>query len=228
MTTIGFIGAGQMAQALVSGICSADSSIKFEIADPSTASKDAFQQKVSSPVQVRTDNAELFAACDIVFLSIKPQYFDDAVNFNDVQTAVAKAPRSPLVVSIMAGVTLKKIAEVTGLERIVRVMPNTPSLIMEGAAGLAPSPEVTDQELNRCKTYVIGRLRHDGVRAIAGRRHGVVGFGSGLRVHVHRSPHRRRRAERTATRCRARISHSDGHWIGQTGTANRRTSGSPA
>jgi pyrroline-5-carboxylate reductase len=147
MTTIGFIGAGQMAQALVSGICSADSSIKFEIADPSTASKDAFQQKVSSPVQVRTDNAELFAACDIVFLSIKPQYFDDAVNFNDVQTAVAKAPRSPLVVSIMAGVTLKKIAEVTGLERIVRVMPNTPSLIMEGAAGLAPSPEVTDQEL---------------------------------------------------------------------------------
>ena len=136
-----------MAQALASGIASADSSINFEIADPSQASQDAFKKKVASPVKVRPDNAELFAACDIVFLSIKPQYFDDAVNAQAVEKALSNSDASPLVVSIMAGVTIEKISAVTGLNRIVRVMPNTPSLIMEGAAGISSSPEVTEQEL---------------------------------------------------------------------------------
>jgi len=147
MTTIGFIGAGQMAQALASGISSADSSIVFEIADPSEASQDAFKKKIASSTRVRDSNPELFAACDIVFLSIKPQYLGDAVNAEDIEKALSKSNTSPLVVSIMAGVTIENISEVTGLKRIVRVMPNTPSLIMEGAAGIASSPDVTQQEL---------------------------------------------------------------------------------
>ena len=147
MTTIGFIGAGQMAQALASGISAADSTINFEIADPSQASRDAFKKKISSPVEVRESNPELFAACDIVFLSIKPQYLDDAVDAQAVEKLLSKSNASPLVVSIMAGVTIEKISDVTGLKRIVRVMPNTPSLIMEGAAGMASSPDVTQQEM---------------------------------------------------------------------------------
>ena len=137
-----------MAQALACGIASADSEIYFEIADPSQASQDAFKKKISSPVEVRPDNAELFAACDIVFLSIKPQYLDDAVDAQAVEKALSNSDASPLVVSIMAGVTIEKISAVTGLNRIVRVMPNTPSLIMEGAAGISASPEVTEQELD--------------------------------------------------------------------------------
>ena len=147
MTTIGFIGAGQMAQALASGISSADSSIKFEIADPSQASQDAFCQKISAPIELRQNNAEIFPACDIVFLSIKPQYLNDAVDAKALQKALAKSKESPLIVSIMAGVTIERIAEVTGLKRIVRVMPNTPSLIKQGAAAIASSPEVTVEEL---------------------------------------------------------------------------------
>ena len=137
-----------MAQALACGIASADSEIYFEIADPSQASQDAFSQKIPSAVKVRPDNAELFASCDIVFLSIKPQYLDNAVTAKEVQKALAKSKTSPLVVSIMAGVTIKKISEVTGLDRIVRVMPNTPSLIAQGAAGIASSPNVTEEEMD--------------------------------------------------------------------------------
>lgn len=136
-----------MAQALASGISSADSSINFEIADPSQASQDAFKKKISSPIEVRASNPGLFAACDIVFLSVKPQFLNDAVDAQAIAKALSKSEQSPLVVSIMAGVTIAQISETTGLKRIVRVMPNTPSLIMEGAAGIASSPEVTEEEL---------------------------------------------------------------------------------
>ncbi len=136
-----------MAQALASGISSADSSIKFEIADPSQASQDAFKKKISAPIEIRSDNAQLFAACDIVFLSVKPQYLGDAVDAAAIAKALSASERSPLIVSIMAGVTIEKITEATGLDRVVRVMPNTPSLIMEGASGIASSPEVTTEEL---------------------------------------------------------------------------------
>lgn len=136
-----------MAQALASGISSADSSINFEIADPSQASQDAFKKKISSSIEVRASNPELFAACDIVFLSVKPQYLNDAVDAPAIAKALSDSDQSPLVVSIIAGVTIEQISEATGLKRIVRVMPNTPSLIMEGAAGIASSPEVSEEEL---------------------------------------------------------------------------------
>ncbi len=147
MTTIGFIGAGQMAQALACGISLADGAIKFEIADPSAASREAFGLKVSSAIKVRQDNAEIFAHCDIVFLSIKPQYFANAIQNHAISKALSNSKATPLVVSIMAGVTIEKIAAATGIDRILRVMPNTPSLIMEGAAGITASPEVTQEEV---------------------------------------------------------------------------------
>ena len=138
-----------MAQALASGIAASDSSIHFEIADPSKASREAFCEKVSSPtlIEIRDDNSELFTNCDIVFLSIKPQYFSDAVDAKSINKAVADRKASPLVVSIMAGVPISNIKFLTGQDRIVRVMPNTPSLIMEGAAGIAASSSVTAEEL---------------------------------------------------------------------------------
>lgn len=136
-----------MAQALASGISSADSSINFEIADPSQASQDAFKKKVSAPIEIRSDNAQLFARCEIVFLSVKPQYLADAIDAQAIAAALPKSGQAPLVVSIMAGVTIAKISDATGLERIIRVMPNTPSLIMEGASAIACSPKVTEGEL---------------------------------------------------------------------------------
>lgn len=146
MTTIGFIGAGQMAQALAKGIASSIESVQFEIADPSETSQQSFCQTVSAPVTVRADNADLFAHCGIVFLSIKPQYLDDAIDAAKIKTAVQGIETVPVVVSIMAGVTLERIAAVTGLRNIVRVMPNTPSLIQQGAAGMAASMSVTDAQ----------------------------------------------------------------------------------
>ena len=138
-----------MAQALASGIATADRSVKFSIASPGKANRDAFCEKVGVDVEVLSENADVFKACDIVFLAFKPQYMSAAIDVEAISKAVSDAGSSPLVVSIMAGVTIEKISKATSLNRIVRVMPNTPSLISEGAFGIAASDTVTAQELEK-------------------------------------------------------------------------------
>ncbi len=146
MKTIGFIGAGQMAQALAAGINHAYSDLAFEITDPSDDAKKQFCTKVTASVQERASAGEIFRHCDVVFLAIKPQYFHDAVDPSQVKQSVANRQTPPLVVSIVAGIDIGTIAAATGLEHIARVMPNTPCLIMEGASAVAVSAAVSRQQ----------------------------------------------------------------------------------
>ncbi len=147
MKTIGFIGAGQMAQALAAGIGSAYDDVTFEITDPSDEAKTLFCSKVSSPVQIRESAGEIFRHCDAVFLAIKPQYFHAALVKSAIQDSLADQADSPLVVSIVAGVSIDTIAQATGAAKIARVMPNTPCLIMEGASAVSFSdPVAPDQQ----------------------------------------------------------------------------------
>ena len=146
MKNIGFIGAGQMAQALAAGIGSAYSDVSFEITDPSDEAKKLFCSKVSSSVQIRESAGEIFRHCDVVFLAIKPQYFHAALEKSAIQKSLADQSDSPLVVSIVAGVTIDTISEATGVPKIARVMPNTPCLIMEGASAVSFSEAVPDDQ----------------------------------------------------------------------------------
>ena len=142
MKTIGFIGAGQMAQALAAGIDNAYSDVSFEISDPSDEAKKLFCSKVNSSVQIRESAGEIFRHCDAVFLAIKPQYFHAAIKESEIQQSLADQSASPLVISIVAGISIDAIASATGIAQIARVMPNTPCLIMEGASAVSFSESV--------------------------------------------------------------------------------------
>ena len=146
MKTIGFIGAGQMAQALAAGIGNAYDDVSFEITDPSDEAKTLFCSKVSTSVQIRETAGEIFRHCDVVFLAIKPQYFHAALKKSVIQESLGDQSASPLVVSIVAGVSIDVIAEATGVPQIARVMPNTPCLIMEGASAVSFSNPVTPEQ----------------------------------------------------------------------------------
>jgi pyrroline-5-carboxylate reductase len=74
-------------------------------------------------------NREVVTGADVVFLAVKPQYVAEAAP--EARGAVDEAK---LVVSIVAGVTLAKLAQQFGTGRLVRVMPNTPCLVGEAAA----------------------------------------------------------------------------------------------
>ncbi|QBG48697.1 pyrroline-5-carboxylate reductase [Verrucomicrobia bacterium S94] len=136
-----FIGAGNMAEAIVAGI------IRQNVVEPSDVCVtdiseerlDHFSQQYG--VGRSTDNAAAVAQADVVVLSVKPQIFPD------VWPGIEGALKSDaLVVSIMAGIPSAKIAKDKPI-RVVRVMPNTPALIGEGAAGIAAGEYATEADV---------------------------------------------------------------------------------
>jgi pyrroline-5-carboxylate reductase len=139
-TKIGLIGAGRMATALARGFVRAQMVRPESIlaSDPSEAARDSFVAQVRGATVV-AENRPVASQADVVFLAVKPQKMSDALD--DIRD---KLRRDSLVVSIAAGVTLKRLA--AGLpagQRIVRVMPNTPCLIGQGTSAYSLGESAT-------------------------------------------------------------------------------------
>ena len=131
MDTIGFVGGGNMAEALIKGIIAAG------VYEPEGVfASDIRPERLTYlakqyGVQAVESNADLAANVDTLVLSVKPQNMTDALQ--SIKDAVRE---EALVISIAAGVKTGNIAAVLGDIAIVRVMPNTPALIGEGASAL--------------------------------------------------------------------------------------------
>jgi pyrroline-5-carboxylate reductase len=136
-----FIGAGNMAEAIVAGIVEKQvvASGDICVTDISEARLQQFSEKHG--VGTSLDNAEAVAQADVVVLSVKPQIFPEA--WQEVEPTLKP---DALVISIMAGIPSAKIAGDRPL-RVVRVMPNTPALVGAGAAGIAAGEFATEADL---------------------------------------------------------------------------------
>ncbi len=139
---VGFLGAGRMAQALAAGfvrggLVSASNLIAY---NPSPAAGEAFIDAVGPDGRLAASPSELAKAARIVFLAVKPQKAPEAL------ASVAKEWRAgeQLLVSVAAGVTLAALAApLPKGSAVVRVMPNTPSLIGKGASCYALGEHAT-------------------------------------------------------------------------------------
>lgn len=141
---IAFIGAGNMAQAIIGGLINNGYPKKRIIAaDPFAQSLEKAQQLA---IATTSDNAEAISGADIIVLAVKPQLM------HDVCQAISPAVQTqkPLVISIAAGITEPLLNEWLGGElAIVRCMPNTPALVQTGAtAYFANSLVSTQQQLH--------------------------------------------------------------------------------
>ena len=152
---IGFIGAGQMAQALAVGIVSqirlsevstSKTDFEFWISDPNSAAIESFANRIGDLAQVNPvgSNPEIVLQADTVFVAVKPQFITQALN--KIDRAIENSS-STILISIVAGVTLGELRRLTHCERIIRAMPNTPCLIGKGAIGYAASQAVSPKEL---------------------------------------------------------------------------------
>ncbi len=136
-----FIGAGNMAEAIVAGIVGNNVVEAAEVCVTDIDERRLEHFESGFGIQTSTSNAAAVADADVVVLSVKPQIFPE------VWPAIEGALKpDALVVSIMAGVPSAKIANGKPI-RVVRVMPNTPSLIGEGAAGVAAGEFATEADL---------------------------------------------------------------------------------
>ncbi len=131
MGTIGFVGGGNMAEALIKGIIVGNvySPDDILVSDVRLERVEVLAKKYH--VRTVDKNADLAARADIVVLSIKPQ------NMTDALMSIKKAVKADtLVVSIAAGIKIADIEAALGDMAIVRVMPNTPALIGEGISAV--------------------------------------------------------------------------------------------
>ena len=146
---IGFIGAGQMATALGQGLLEAGltSPERMVAADPVPEARDRFAQIIGG--RTTDDNAQVAAEAEVLFLSVKPAQLDGVLS-----GLRGQIPRRTLVISIAAGVPLKKLAEGLGEDtRLARVMPNTPCLVRQGASGYSLGKHATAED-----GKLVGRL----------------------------------------------------------------------
>jgi len=131
METIGFIGSGNMAEALIKGIIAAQlyTSEKIFISDIKTERLKLLGERYG--VTAAANNAEIVKKVEIIVLSVKPQNMAEAL-----ESIKEEIKSVQLIISIAAGIKVAKISAVLGDIPIVRVMPNTPALIGEGASAL--------------------------------------------------------------------------------------------
>ena len=128
MSTIGFIGAGNMGFALAGSLQRAGLAARICVYDKLADRCELFQGEFDG-VTVAAGAADVSRAADATFLAVKPQ---------DVQAATAgMADSNALVISILAGVSLAALGARLPRARLVRVMPNTPCLVGAMAAGFA-------------------------------------------------------------------------------------------
>lgn len=141
MTRTTFIGPGVMAEAMIAGIIREDVAPveHLSVSGPRPRRGEYLQQKYG--VQTFSENAAAVEEADIVVLSIKPQSLDAVM-----AGLAGKIPPHALVLSIIAGAPIQKIAK--GLEHsaIVRAMPNTPARIGRGITVWTASDSVTDPQ----------------------------------------------------------------------------------
>lgn len=132
---IGFIGGGNMAQAMIGGLLvNGMPAEQIMVSDPVESIRDRLSE---SGILTVTNNKKLLKFADVVIIAIKPQLFAQ------VLTPLAGKLTDELVISVAAGMPIASIAALLKHQNIVRAMPNTPALIQSGATGLFASENVS-------------------------------------------------------------------------------------
>jgi len=130
---VGFIGGGNMGEALVRGLIGANVVPADLIAATDVRTERTRELTKQYGIAAHGDNARCVREADVVILAVKPQVMGDVVR----EIAPAVTARH-LLISIAAGVATATIRAALGKDaRIIRVMPNTPALVLHGATAIA-------------------------------------------------------------------------------------------
>ncbi|MDN5734053.1 MAG: pyrroline-5-carboxylate reductase [Psychrobacter sp.] len=139
---ISFIGGGNMAQALISGLvsCGVEPSL-ITVADPSSEVREQLSAKGLNAVDPTADATAAVIGADIVVLAVKPQVMKAVVS------GFAAALDQQLVISVAAGLSTALLTDMLGgYSNIVRAMPNTPAMIQMGATGLYGTDTISAEQ----------------------------------------------------------------------------------
>jgi pyrroline-5-carboxylate reductase len=140
---LGFVGAGNMAEAMVRGVLRSGL-VAPERIIASDPSEERRQKLHALKVHTVEDNREIPPEADVIILAVKPQMIDNVLT----ELAPLTTPEH-LFVSIAAGVTIQRLkAGLPAATHVIRAMPNTPMLVGEGAVGFCGCADTTATDLD--------------------------------------------------------------------------------
>lgn len=168
---LGFIGAGNMAQAMIGGVLKSGLLKKEEIIASAATQGTLDKVKKEFGICTTLDNREV-AQSDILFLAVKPIYCQQVIT--EIKDIISE---KQIIVSIAAGKNMAWLEEAFGgQKKIIRTMPNTPALVGEGITAVCPNEQVTEEDLKIVcdilesfgKAEVIKESMMDAVIAVSG------------------------------------------------------------
>jgi pyrroline-5-carboxylate reductase len=140
---VGFVGAGNMGEALIRGLVESNLVPAAKILVADVRADRARQLADQFGVQALADNAALVRGADVVILAVKPQIMASVLR--EIMPALTNRP---LLISIAAGVSTATIQSILGkYPRLIRVMPNTPALVLQGVTAIARTPGLEQDDL---------------------------------------------------------------------------------
>lgn len=168
---VGFIGAGNMASAMIGGMLQKGLLQKEDIIASSATQKTADRVAQEFGIRTTLDNKEV-AKAEIVILAIKPIYCEGVIR--EIRDQIGE---NQIVVTIVAGRSLQWLSDTFGKPvKLIRTMPNTPALVGEAVTALCPGELVSEEELEEVcslfrgfgKAEVVGEHLMDAVVAVSG------------------------------------------------------------
>jgi len=142
---IGFIGGGNMAEALIKGIVQRVKGSKGHnniiVSEPREERRKYLEQTYG--IKTTISNKEVASSCNIIILAVKPQNMAPAL---DDITAMVTPDKT--VVSIAAGITLSYLQSKLNTKKLIRVMPNTPAIVQEGMSVMSLCECFSDRDIS--------------------------------------------------------------------------------
>ncbi|HEX7665582.1 MAG TPA: pyrroline-5-carboxylate reductase [Polyangiaceae bacterium] len=140
---VGFLGAGNMAGALIKGLCHAKVVAPQSILASDVKIERLKQLESAHKIRVTADNHQLVRESDILVVAVKPQVVDKVLG-----AIGAEIRPETLVISVAAGVPLEALeARLPKNARVVRAMPNTPATSLAGATAIAAGSHANDTDM---------------------------------------------------------------------------------
>ena len=147
MKRIGFIGAGNMGGAILGGILKSKIIDNEHVIASAKSDKTIEKLKKDYNVQVTKDSRLVAEFSDIIVIGVKPDIYDEVLE--DIKDIIDD---KKIIITIAAGKTIESVENIIGNDKkIVRTMPNTPSLVGEGMTSLSPNKNISKEELDFIK-----------------------------------------------------------------------------
>lgn len=144
-TTFGFIGCGNMGGALMEAVAKTVPADTILICDQNREKTDELASRFGVNV---CGMDELVAACDYIFLGVKPQVF--GALFEEIAPMIAKRDGKPVLVSMAAGISIAAVEKLARIPcGIIRIMPNTPVAVGEGMILYTCNSLVSDLQVEK-------------------------------------------------------------------------------